>query len=364
MTLHDSDPNADPDPEPNSEPDPRPKPVFTICVPSCNRGFKTLKLVRETLPRMDPDWELLVMDNASHEQTEGYAAIAELARTDARLTYLRHPINLGFHGNYVASFDYPRADHVMVISDEDIPNTDMIRSVLPLLKSKPELGVLRGGVGPQPGREPVNSFDMPETYFAAGNEAMLHYALFNNYFSGTIYHCALARRHGLVERLRQGVDANRIYPHLYFELLISARCDAATTPLISCFEGEEQPLTGPEDGHVAKYNPPYSFGSRVDQFIILRDAIREAVGLVREAYDYQLFVMMYLRLCEKYFHLISHVNMPLYHNNRIHTGLLQKSMLYVCGAGISGYPELAPASEEIFSRIAQIYNRFNLVKEE
>lgn len=83
---------------------------FTICIPSYNRGGMVLNLVQELLPDMDDDWEILVQDNASYSEVEEYRQLASLAEREPRLSYVRHPVERGFHGNYLACFEH--ATHV------------------------------------------------------------------------------------------------------------------------------------------------------------------------------------------------------------------------------------------------------------
>ncbi|MBF0462506.1 MAG: glycosyltransferase [Magnetococcales bacterium] len=284
------------------------RPVFSICVPSCNRGRKAWHLVERLLPEMDDDWELLVLDNASHEETEFYDQIRMLAATETRLVYIRHPFNRAFHGNYLASLTTARAPWILLCSDEDWPNLATMRALLPVMRAKNNLGVLRGTVAPNPADQDKAGFIRQDGFFAAGDEALLHYGLTNTYMTGTLYHLALVSEKGLLERLRTGLEANHIYPHLYLELLIASQCDIMTTAAVVATKGEPQ-RAGSNAGQTARYHSTYSFGNRIDQVVALRDALVEAVNLVRQPFDRDLFLTMYLRLC-------SHSFWQLLHNSR------------------------------------------------
>ncbi|MBF0460512.1 MAG: glycosyltransferase [Magnetococcales bacterium] len=333
-------------------------PVLTICVISYNRGRRALQLVTATLPDMDDDWELLVLNNASPAEQTFYDQIEAMAATDPRLSYVCHAANREYHGNYLACFDHARAPWFMLCSDEDLPRLPSMRNLLPLLQAQDNLCVLRGSIVPEEGARPQNAIIWPENRYAAGSEALLHYGMLNNYISGTFYNRALAQEKGLVERLRQGIDGQRIYAHLYFELLAASQCDVMTTPEVVITEGQPQFLTDATAAVPMRYQPPYSFGSRIDQIIVLRDALIEAVGLVHEPFDLDLFLRMYLRLCEKYFRLVSLVNRPLYQNHALHLELLQKSLLYVCTAGISCYPAVEPYRAKMIEEITKIFFRY------
>lgn len=332
-------------------------PVFSICVPTYNRGLTALTMVVNILPTMDDNWELLILDNASTHEADRYQKIEQFTQLDKRLRYIRHESNRGFHGNFLAAFEYARSAHIMLISDEDYANSDMIRKVLPKLQASPELAVLRGGVGALDGHKPRNTFMCQNIDFSKGAMALRNFCLNNTYMSGIIFNRALLMKSGVIDILRTGIQANSIYPHLYLELLASALFDAACTEEIACFEGEEKLIEGNKPG---SYAPPYAFGSRIDQFIVLRNSIHQAVALMPGAFDHQLFMLTYLQLCHRYMRLISLVNSPLYVKNQLHLGLLQDSMFQIMGAAIFAYPELVPYEEGLFTEIQKIYMDFRV----
>lgn len=336
-----------------------PCPVFTICVPSYNRGNKALNLVLNTLPDMEENWEILVLDNASNLEVEAYQELERIAQIDTRLRYIRHESNRMMHGNFLACFNLANSPYIMIVSDEDFPNTVMIKEVLPLLHEYLGVSILRGSILAVDGIKPKNANLRKDHSYCRGEQALMGFSFTNNYFSGTIYNRSLLMTFGLIDRFAHGLEVNAVYPHLYLELLACAVSDVVTTSMVSCFEGPDQLL---EENTPNQYKPPYSFGSRVDQFIILRNGVWEAVGLVSEQYDNQLFAKLYLRLCEKYMFLITIMNSNLYIKNRLHTGLLHQSMLYICGAAISMQPEIAEIETEVFEKIQKLYIKYEPFK--
>lgn len=333
----------------------RPDKVFSICVPTFNRGAKALNVANTLLAELDPDWELLFIDNASDNELDSYQQIDALAEADGRIRYIRHDSNRRFHGNYLACFDLAEAPYIMIVSDEDFANIAMIKDVLPLLHAYPNVGIMRGSMVPVDGVKPANSYARADISFIAGEEALMGFSFVNNYVSGTIYNRELLIDTGIVERLRNQIDRHQGYPHLYFELLASAVTDVVSTSLISCFEGASQICS---DGDPYNYLTSYSFGSRVDQFVMLRNGIQEAVGLLGEPFDKALFAAIYLRLCEKYMYLITKVNSPLYLMNKIHPGLLLHAMLYFCGAAISMHSEVSEFETTLFEEIKKLHAKY------
>lgn len=335
--------------------------TFSICVMTYNRGAKALNVAQTLLPELEHNWELLFLDNASIEEVDSYRQLEAFAAGDQRLRYVRHDKNRGFHRNYLACFEMAAAPHIMIMSDEDFANPDMIRNVLPLLQQYPTVGVMRGSIAPVEGVAPKNSHNRSDTSWMSGEEAIMGFAFSNNYFSGTIYNRQLLIELGLIARLASGIEKHGIYPHLYLELLTGSLTDIVTTTQICCFEGEAQIAS---HNNPLNYAAPYSFGSRVDQFIVLRDAIREAVLLVNNDFNLELFVKIYLKLCNKYFYLISTVNSPMYVKNSIHPGLLHQSMLYICGAAIAMYPEIQSCDTEIYAAIQKIHANYEMFSEQ
>lgn len=334
--------------------------LFSICVLTFNRGRKALNIAETLLPIMDDNWELLFLDNCSFLECPEYQTLAELAEQDPRLSYIRHPFNRQFPRNYLASFELAKAPYVMVLSDEDFANPEMIRTVIPLLHQYPTVGIMRGSIGVVEGVEGRNSFDFADASYRAGEEALLGFYQQNNYFSGTIYNRQLLNSLGLVQKLAERIDdyGVAIYPHSYLELLACALTDVVTTEQIACFEGPEQALPGNTPN---QYVQPYSFGSRVDQFIIMRDTLIDAVSLMGEAFDKALFVTLYLKLCEKYMYLITYVNAPMYESNLIHPGLLHQAFFLIANSAVADYADLAeyrPAIQEELKRIRAKYDFF------
>jgi hypothetical protein len=272
-----------------------------------------------------------------------------------QLNYIRHEYNRGFHRNFLACFEMANSPYIMIMSDEDFANPEMIREVLPLLHEYPQVGIMRGSIAPMEGVSPKNSNSRPDASFKRGEEALLGFTFSNNYFSGIIYHRQLLTDLGLIERLSQGIERNAIYPHLYLDLLACALTDVVTTTKIACFEGREQMMV---ENMPSNYAPPYSFGSRVDQFIILRDSSYEAVSLIGEPFDKALFAAVYLRLCEKYMFLITQVNGPMYLQHGIHPGLLHQAMLYICGAAISLSSEISDFESYLFEEIKKLHSKY------
>lgn len=335
------------------------KALFCICVMTFNRGGKALNLAQTLADQLDEQVQLLFMDNGSLQETEAYQQLQALSEQHPYIHYYRHPFNCGFNHNFLSCYRKTNAVYMMMQSDEDFANVAMIREVLPLLQQYPSVGVMRGSLATVEGAEARNSFDYADASFMAGEEAMTGFYMENNYFSGTIYHRDLLEEKGLIDMLANRIDdyGVAIYPHMYLELIAAAVSDVVTTSSISVFEGHEQAL---ENNAPARYIQPYSFGSRIDQFIIMRNCLEDAVGLVGEPFDVALFATMYLKLCEKYLYLVSHVNADMYQGHQVHPGLLHQAMYLLCSSAISDYPELADYQSTIQAELQRLQAKYDV----
>jgi len=330
--------------------------IFAICVPTYNRGRKALELVNDVLPTLAAGYELIVIDNCSTEECEEYKQIAYLAESlPGKLKYIHNPVGVGFHGNYLNCLRYAKGRPAMLVSDEDRPGVSIISVALRLLKERPTLGIVRGGILPLvPGNPRRNSCTLKDALYSAGREALTSYALSNNYFSGTIYNMGLFNNLGLIDRLEKNLSTHRHYPHLYFEGLACALTDVALCSDVACFEGTPQFVAdGPAD-----YAPPYSFGGRLDGFLILRDCLSEAVDMMSSPFDSELFGNLYLKHTAKFFHLIGRANAPLYAKNYIDVGVAVRAFAYFACAAMIRLKECEQHRDFMMGEIDKLARQF------
>ncbi len=340
------------------------KPKYNICIPSYNRGKRALYLVEKLLQNVDDDCQIILLDNNSISQIEEYNQIKKMSEDSEILTYIKHNKNILFHGNYLASLVHATAPYVLIISDEDFPNLEGVAALISFLEVNRDVGIVRGSIAPLNENFLGNSTTYDDKVFSKGEEALLNFGFLNNYFSGTIYNIELIKKFDCLEKLATGMEKNRVYPHLYFELHVAAFCNCITTSIVSCFVGEEifpeggggDPLMG-QVGY-DDYAPPYSYGSRVDQFVILRDAIVEVCKLRDNALDVELFFKLYAKLFLKYLYLIGQVNAPLYHKSILYIGSLKDSFYHLAVAGLVIYDEIRPYLNNILPQLQNLYEKY------
>jgi glycosyltransferase involved in cell wall biosynthesis len=301
-------------------------PKFTICIPSFNRGHCALRQVLQTLPLIQADWEILVLDNCSSSNLEGYHQIELLAKSEPRVRYVRHRENVGFAGNILSCFALANAPYIQINSDEDFSNPSGVRDAVATLAEFPQVGLIRGSIEAIAGMRPRNSASYPDQFLDAGRSALSEFSLTTNYLSGIIYNKNLLESLGVVRNFAVGVESNdtmiAVYPHMYLDILISALCKVITSSETVCFEGEEASYTPDIQSTAAAF--PYTFSGRLEQIIGFRDAFRKVCGPDGLS-DLSLLIHLYLRLVQKYCSLFR-IDGFLYTARGLGLGPLQESL--------------------------------------
>jgi len=335
-------------------------PKFTICIPSWNRGQAALSQVLYTLPLIESDWEILVLDNCSSNSLEGYSEIASLSESDQRVRYIRHAENLGFHGNLVACFNLANSDYIQIIADEDYGNPKVVRDAIATLDEFPHVGLIRGSIAAIEGMKPRNSAIYPDQFLESGVPALSMFSMTTNYMSGIIYNKRLLISKNILQKMIIGLSNTpvlNLYPHMYLDILVAASCAVITSHEIVCFEGEEF-STMPDLRSMAQ-NGAYSWGSRLEQFIGFRDAYVEVCGF-DELNDLSLLIYLYLNLVTKYYSLF-YIDSFLYTVRSLNIDDLRESLRCYFHAA-TGIDEFASVRSEIrdwvderFQKVIEVY---------
>ena len=243
---------------------------FTICIPTFNRGKRALNLVRYLLNDLKNDWSVLVLDNASTEEMEFYEEIEKISKENQQIAYLRQERNIQFYGNFKSCLMEANSKYILIISDEDFVNFEELESIIEDLDKIENLGACRTSIKPHHELlNPVNSHIFELKYCKAGEEALKGFCFSNNYISGIIYNLENIKKTNLIESLESGINSHKAYPHLYFDLLVSAEFDVLISPKVSILEGKPEADTLDDDGKKAtifNHIGLYGYGERVNQF--------------------------------------------------------------------------------------------------
>lgn len=117
--------------------------MLSLCVPTYNRAALLDVSLRAILPQVTPAMaglvEVVVLDNASPDETP---AVVEQAMTDfpqATVRYVRRPVNIGCDGNFTDAPNQAEGEFVYLLSDDDVLLPGAVETLLGLLQAYPTL---------------------------------------------------------------------------------------------------------------------------------------------------------------------------------------------------------------------------------
>lgn len=93
-------------------------PFFTIAITTYNRAQLLKLAIESVLKQSFDDYEILVLDNASIDDTQEVVKIYQLRSNKIR--YIRQPYNVGHPKNYSRCFYEARGKYLFTLSDDDM----------------------------------------------------------------------------------------------------------------------------------------------------------------------------------------------------------------------------------------------------
>ncbi|MBN1172848.1 MAG: glycosyltransferase family 2 protein [Micromonosporaceae bacterium] len=96
---------------------PNAEPLVSIGLPVRNAGTRVAAVVRSVLAQDHERIELVISDNASTDETS--EVCRDLARSDRRIVYHRHPENIGLLNNFTHTIALARGEFFRWIGDDD-----------------------------------------------------------------------------------------------------------------------------------------------------------------------------------------------------------------------------------------------------
>lgn len=117
-----------------------PKPLVSVCIPTRNRAA-SLRATLKTISGQDySPLEILVSDNCSDDDTP--RVVEEWMRQDDRARYVRHPRNIGLHGNHNFCFDSARGEFICICHDHDERAPGIVSEYVSFFEQHPRVGVV------------------------------------------------------------------------------------------------------------------------------------------------------------------------------------------------------------------------------
>lgn len=117
-------------------------PLVSIGIPTYQRAGTLVRAVESALAQSHPNIEVVICDDGSTDATK--MLCEELAARDARIRYLRSPVNLGLAANHNRLFAAMHGQYAMMLCDDDWLEHDYVECCLTELRTDPELALVCG----------------------------------------------------------------------------------------------------------------------------------------------------------------------------------------------------------------------------
>jgi len=115
--------------------------LLSLCVPTYNRSGLLRQSLHAILSQVDtavaPQVEVLVMDNASPDDTPQVVAELQAQFPDAPVRYVRHPQNIGPDANFLEASRQAEGQYVYLLSDDDVLLPGAVTTLLTLIAAHP-----------------------------------------------------------------------------------------------------------------------------------------------------------------------------------------------------------------------------------
>lgn len=114
-------------------------PAVSVCIPAYNYGRFLARAIDSVLAQEYTDFELIVVDNASEDDTP-----AVLARYGDRIRAHRNERNIGLFGNFARCLELARGEHVKFLAADDWLHPAYLGEAVALLDAHPSAAIVSG----------------------------------------------------------------------------------------------------------------------------------------------------------------------------------------------------------------------------
>lgn len=110
----------------------------SVCIPTCNRAQLLREAIDSVLNQTFPDFELIVSDNASSDNTRS----AVHSFRDPRIRYVGHEVNIGPVGNFNHCLALAKGAYVTLFHDDDRMLPENLQRKVRALEKHPRAGLV------------------------------------------------------------------------------------------------------------------------------------------------------------------------------------------------------------------------------
>ncbi|MBD5158376.1 MAG: glycosyltransferase family 2 protein [Butyrivibrio sp.] len=244
--------------------------LLSVCIPSYGRGSICLENVQNILQvEYDAEIEIVVSNNGSTEDTEGYEAIKNLR--DSRVTYHEFDENQGYGANVCKALELAKGQFIVFTSDEDFMKVENLHSYMNYLINNKTDGVIQAaGIGP-------NFRKTEEMHLKSGIDT-LKYMINNNYLTGVTLNSFWVRNNNVLQRVAQNRENKfvSIYVHIALALLTAERTSASFSDIVLWVSVTEQDNVEESSQEILSY---MHYNSRIEQQNSAIEFVENAMNL-------------------------------------------------------------------------------------
>lgn len=118
----------------------RASPTISIGMPIHNGAWCMRPAIDSVLAQVRGDFELVISDNASTDETGAIAR--EYAERDSRIRYLRQPTNIGPSANFRQVLEQATAPYFAWLAADDRWEPGFLQALVPVLEADPDVGLV------------------------------------------------------------------------------------------------------------------------------------------------------------------------------------------------------------------------------
>lgn len=244
---------------------------------------------------MNEDVELILSNNGSTKNIEGYQQIRELA--SPYLKYHEFDSNQDYCGNLHQVIRMSSGQFCLILSDEDSLYMQNLPDYLAIMEHRSDLSLIKGA---------SSRYRFQEDHvYSAGTDAIQAFYMYNNYVSGIIYNRSVITDQLLdLYKTEYGTCnmAYHYYPHMMYDAyaLLHGNCLLSSIPLVRIGETDGIQTTEQEQIYATVTGSAYSsYELRLEQW----------KGFIEQICDMKIDELMTVRMISiaiiKYNYLIS-----------------------------------------------------------
>ena len=113
-------------------------PTVSVCIPTYNRAKLLQQAIESVLAQTFEDFELVISDNASTDETEQVVK----SYSDTRVIYSRNSHNIGWNGNMNQVLSLARGEFLTIIPDDDLMMPENLARKVAVLRPNPRVGLV------------------------------------------------------------------------------------------------------------------------------------------------------------------------------------------------------------------------------